>query len=148
MILSEVTGMRVHTRRAVLVCLVPLSVTLGCSTPRQTRAVVEKPVLAQPVEPLLSAQYETLPEMIHYEPPTYPRLAERARLEGTAWIKVRVETDGSIAEAQIHRSSGHDILDRAALDACPRCRFIPAMIGGKPVAVWAVYKVKFALVGR
>ncbi|MFB6264369.1 MAG: energy transducer TonB [Bradymonadaceae bacterium] len=48
---------------------------------------------------------------------TYPRTARRRSLEGTVMVEVTVGRDGAILDADIHRSSGHEILDRAALEA-------------------------------
>ena len=57
--------------------------------------------------------------------PAYPRLAERARLEGTVQVRLIVEPDGRVSDIRIAKSSGHDILDRAALDALGSWRFDP-----------------------
>lgn len=49
--------------------------------------------------------------------PRYPFLARRKGWEGTVYIAVRVGERGLVREARIEKSSGYDILDRAALDA-------------------------------
>jgi len=45
----------------------------------------------------------------------YPRAAKRAGLEGTVRIEVTIDTEGHILAVQLHESSGHDILDSAAM---------------------------------
>lgn len=47
----------------------------------------------------------------------YPRKARAMRLQGAAVVQFIVEKDGAIREIEIRTSSGHDILDRAALRA-------------------------------
>jgi protein TonB len=84
-------------------------------------------------------------EMIYYQQPPYPRLAEQAGLEGTVEIKALVGNDGSVLDAVIFKSSGTPALDEAARVAAPRCRFKPAVRNGQPVCMWVVYKVLFSL---
>ena len=47
----------------------------------------------------------------------YPPMAQRLKLTGTAWVRIELQRDGTILDAQIDASSGHDILDKAALQA-------------------------------
>jgi protein TonB len=88
---------------------------------------------------------EIIAEMIYYETPAYPRLAEQAGLEGLVWIKALVASDGSVRDAVVYKSSGTPALDEAALGAAPGCRFKPAIQNGRPVAMWVTYKVNFEL---
>lgn len=53
----------------------------------------------------------------------YPPEARRKGWEGTVILKLEVTADGSLAEAALHRSSGYDILDRAALRMIRSARF-------------------------
>ena len=61
-------------------------------------------------EPDLQAAYKDNPK------PPYPKAAFRAGAEGTVEIAVEVNPDGSVASAVVARSSGHDLLDKSALD--------------------------------
>jgi TonB family protein len=88
---------------------------------------------------------EIIAEMIHYETPGYPRLAEQAGLEGLVWIKALVTRDGSVRDAVVYKSSGTPSLDDAAVAAAPKCQFKPAIQNGRPVAMWVTYKVEFIL---
>ena len=47
----------------------------------------------------------------------YPRLAKEDRLEGRVVVQVLVQDDGRIAQIRIEESSGHSVLDEAALAA-------------------------------
>ena len=88
---------------------------------------------------------EQIAEMIYYEKPSYPRLAEQAGLEGLVWVKALVGSDGSVKDAVVFKSSGTPSLDEAAVAAAPKCKFKPAIQNGRPVAMWVTYKVDFIL---
>jgi protein TonB len=88
---------------------------------------------------------EIIAEMIYYETPGYPRLAEQAGLEGLVWIKALVGSDGTVKDAVVYKTSGTPSLDEAALAAAPKCKFKPAIQNGRPVAMWVTYKVNFEL---
>ncbi len=51
------------------------------------------------------------------EAPRYPNRAIRLRLEGTVLIRVTVDANGAVTNCHIEASSGHRILDSAALAA-------------------------------
>lgn len=55
--------------------------------------------------------------------PDYPRVARLRGWEGTADVEVLVARDGSVRDAQIHRSSGHAVLDDAAVSVALESRF-------------------------
>jgi TonB family protein len=58
--------------------------------------------------------------------PTYPRVAQRARLEGTVLVGITIAPDGRVTQVRVRRSSGHDALDRAAVDGLGQVREVPA----------------------
>jgi len=91
---------------------------------------------------------EIIAEMIYYETPPYPRLAEQAGLEGLVWVKALVGSDGAVRDAVVYKSSGTPSLDDAAIAAAPKCKFKPAIQNGRPVAMWVTYKVEFILQNR
>lgn len=55
--------------------------------------------------------------------PVYPRAARERGWEGRVVLRVEVDADGSVARADIEETSGHPVLDRAALGAVLRWRF-------------------------
>lgn len=59
----------------------------------------------------------------HY---VYPRMAQRMRLEGTATVAVTIDAEGRITKAEIVESSGHEVLDEAALEAVLTLGAVPA----------------------
>jgi protein TonB len=79
-------------------------------------------------------------------PPVYPPLARRRRLQGTVLVRVHVGVQGAVLDLQVERSSGHEILDRAALGAVRAWRFLPARRGATPVEAWVRVPLDFRLV--
>ena len=77
--------------------------------------------------------------------PQYPNQARLGGIEGMAVVKVLVEANGHVIWAEIHRSSGSNLLDNAALDAAKRARFSPAMQDGRSVRVWVSIPYNFRL---
>ncbi|MBH0113405.1 energy transducer TonB [Novosphingobium sp. YJ-S2-02] len=58
---------------------------------------------------------------------SYPKEAKKARQEGVVTVRFTVARDGSISNASIKRSSGHELLDGATLDLLRRVAPLPAM---------------------
>lgn len=57
------------------------------------------------------------------QPPDYPSLARRMRWQGLVVVRVEVGADGAVLAAEVVTSSGHRVLDRAALEGVRRWRF-------------------------
>lgn len=75
-------------------------------------------------EPDLQAAYKDNPK------PPYPKAAFRAGAEGTVEIAVVVNSDGSVASAVVALSSGHELLDKSALETVKGWRFKSARKDG------------------
>jgi protein TonB len=55
----------------------------------------------------------------------YPRSAQRRNIEGTAWLRFRMDRDGKVLSYSIERTSEHDALDEAALAMIERAQPLP-----------------------
>jgi periplasmic protein TonB len=66
--------------------------------------------------------------------PIFDGLARRQPWKGRVMLRVKVATDGASAAVQVKRSSGHEELDNAAVDAVKQCSFKPAKRGDTPVS--------------
>jgi protein TonB len=77
--------------------------------------------------------------------PKYPLVAREKGYEGTVYLRVLVRADGRVERLAVDRSSGYEILDRAAADSVKEWAFFPAKKGGKSVESWVLLPVKFAL---
>ena len=65
----------------------------------------------------------------------YPPASQDNGDEGTVTLLLAVQTDGSISDIRIARSSGHPRLDAAAQKAHRNIKLQPATCHGKPIAV-------------
>ncbi len=77
--------------------------------------------------------------------PEYPRMAREAGWDGTVILQVEVLPDGSVEGITLYKSSGHSVLDEAALKAVKTWRFVPAMDGNFPIRSAVRVPVKFDL---
>ncbi len=69
-------------------------------------------------------------------------------MQGIVWIKALVDKQGEVRKAMVDKSSGHQLLDDAALKAAYLNEYKPATQKDKPVAVWVKYQVNFELDGK
>lgn len=92
------------------------------------------------------AQVDVLPrKLASNAPPQYPVQALLGGQEGRVLIRVLVGADGRAERASIFATSGHALLDAAALDAVLRWRFEPARGNGRAVAHEVVVPVRFSI---
>ena len=67
----------------------------------------------------------------------YPPTAVRLNQQGTTRIKFTVNIDGSVSDVHVMNSSGHEMLDDAAIRCAVVWRYRPAFENGRPVpAQW------------
>lgn len=78
-------------------------------------------------------------------PPDYPPVARRMNEEGKVVLRVHITVDGRADEVRPHQGSGSERLDRAAMDAVWRWRFVPARQGRKNVPAWVLVPIQFKL---
>ena len=79
--------------------------------------------------------------------PRYPKRAKRRGYEGTVLLEVLVDRNGRVKELRILTSSGHSVLDRAALKSVKGWLFEPGMVGDEKVDMWVRVPVRFELRG-
>lgn len=78
--------------------------------------------------------------------PVYPRPAIARRMTGTVILRIQVDAAGRPMQVSIEESSGHAILDQAALKVVKsRWRFVPATQDGVAVEAWARVPIEFVL---
>src|SRR5437879_6326727 len=85
------------------------------------------------------------PVMVSKVEPEYSGLARKARIQGTAVLRIVVERDGLAHNIRIERPSRDAGLDRQAIKAVEQWRFIPGTKDGKPVRVERSIDVSFRL---
>ncbi len=94
------------------------------------------------VSPQVSQAY---PESDGNPPPKYPVLARRRGWQGTVHLSVLVLANGRVGDITIEKSSGYPLLDKTALKAVTRYRFVPGRQGGHVVAMRVQLPVHFRL---
>lgn len=80
--------------------------------------------------------------------PDYPLPCKRRREEGIVLLNVIVQPDGLPSAISLNRSSGHPLLDKAALEGVRRWTFEPGRAAGLPVSSLVVVPVRFSLSER
>lgn len=113
------------------------------ATPPPAQAVAATPaVAAAPVAdtaPDFKAAYLNNPR------PAYPMAARRMGWEGRVVLNVEVLAEGSCGDVNVFQSSGHDVLDNAALRTVKGWHFVPASRAGRPITQWFKVPVQFSL---
>ena len=95
--------------------------------------------------PAGEAELPARPDYAYNPKPDYPPLARQFGLTGQVLVRVFVESSGAPREVQLANSSGHDMLDQAALRSVKGWRFLPAKHSGQAYASWVEFKVRFDL---
>lgn len=106
-------------------------------TPAPAPPAPAKPAAVTP--PLAYADYLRNPA------PEYPEQALRRGWEGTVLLRVHVLASGRPGNIEIERSSGREMLDRAAVRTVQKWTFVPAKRGNEPQDGWVTVPIDFKL---
>lgn len=90
----------------------------------------------------------TTPLSLKNPAPRYPWLARIQGWEGTVLLQVGVSAEGQSIFPRVAASSGHWVLDEAALEAVRGWRFIPARRGKERIASQVEVPITFILTAR
>jgi len=90
-------------------------------------------------EPDYQARYLNNPR------PDYPMVARRMGWQGTVILNVEVLAEGGCGALSVYRSSGHEVLDNAAINTVKYWRFTPARHAGRAVTQWFKVPINFSL---
>lgn len=102
------------------------------------------PTLSKPVSTVQRvhiSQGVTKGLLIYRLEPTYPPLAQQARIQGVVVLKAIIGKDGNIQNLQV--VSGHPMLAPAAIEAVKHWRYKPFLLNGQPVEVETSVTVTF-----
>ena len=83
------------------------------------------------------------PRRLTYVPPVYPAVAQAARVEGIVILEAIIDETGAVRDVRVLRSI--PLLDRAAIDAVSRWRYLPTTLNGVAVPVIMTVTVSFKL---
>lgn len=94
---------------------------------------------------VLDTQPDFRADYLNNPRPSYPQAARRMGFQGRVVLNVEVLASGRAGQVQLHSSSGHEILDNAALQTVRTWRFSPARRLGQAVTEWFLVPVNFSL---
>lgn len=109
------------------------------SQPAPPAPAPKPPVEEKVTEPKAGASY------LHNPAPEYPEAAMDRGLEGKVLMKVHVQPNGKPDTINVTKSSGHSMLDDAAVRTVKQWSFVPAMRGKTPIAGWVTVPITFNL---
>jgi protein TonB len=92
-----------------------------------------------PITVLATPRYRSNPR------PEYPLASKRRHEEGEVRLTVTVSAEGRPLRVSLSRSSGHPLLDQAAIDAVRTWTFEPARASGVAVTSEVVVPVRYSL---
>jgi protein TonB len=110
-------------------------------TPPQT--VTAPPAVA--AAPVIDTAPDYKAAYLNNPRPSYPMSARRMGWEGRVVLNVEVLATGYCGDASVFQSSGHEVLDNAALRTVKGWRFVPASRAGHPVTQWFKVPIQFSL---
>jgi TonB family protein len=100
--------------------------------------------VARPTGPIQLPEEATPPvELGSNVPPEFPQSARSAGREGQVILKVVITEKGEVRDVSVLR--GEEPFASAAVDAVRTWRYRPALLEGRPIAVYRVLKVPFRL---
>lgn len=108
-------------------------------------AAASAPAPAALVAAAPAAVIYTEPAFLVRQDPAYPDRARRAGITGVAVVRVWLTSTGAIERVELATSSGHRLLDEAALAAAGASTFSPAARDQQAVAASAEATYRFEL---
>lgn len=106
------------------------------SGPQDQNAVAKNAAITEPV---FDAAYLRNPA------PEYPEYARRRGLQGKVLLEVQVTREGDAKEVNIAKTSGFNVLDKAALKVVRHWKFVPARRGSEFVEAGVLVPVEFRI---
>lgn len=121
----------------------PEPTPVATNTASSAQSTDSAPTKAVVTESYSEAKYNA--GYLHNPKPEYPALARSRGWTGKVKVRVHVTANGEASSVSLEQSSGHDILDEAALEAIKEWRFEPAKRGDTPVASVVIVPMPFNL---
>ena len=112
--------------------------------PLPEATAVEEPMPAAAVAPR-QAKVDAPPRPRRAIRPDYPAEARRRGIEGETVLELKVAASGKVEGVEVVESSGHPVLDAAAVRAVKAAEFVPAKAGGEAVESPARIRLVFRL---
>lgn len=103
------------------------------------------PVAQPPAPPAPKLIPPTALRYIKEPPQDYPLLSRRAKEQGVVVLRLTIDASGHLKDATVHKSSGFERLDQAALQNIRKALFSPYLENGKAIDVQALAALDFTL---
>ncbi|HUW24964.1 MAG TPA: energy transducer TonB [Gallionella sp.] len=117
--------------------------TAETSVPAEASSAPSEPVNSSPGLPDREPDYQAA--YLRNPVPAYPMVARRMGWQGRVVLNVEVLASGMPGRIELYQSSGHDVLDKAAMRAVSGWRFIAARQRGQEVTKWFLVPIPFIL---
>lgn len=92
--------------------------------PPQPAVALQAPLPHEPSSDLLSDYGQAISQALaRYK--EYPRIAQMQGWQGAVTMRLRVAPSGRLLEAEVHSSSGYEVLDRQALAMASKAKQLP-----------------------
>lgn len=127
--------------------------TISEPAPAPSAIVPPPPAPPQPVEPIAAPPAPPAPvippqfnaDYLNNPAPQYPALSRRLGEEGRVILRVFVDERGLPARVELRSSSGHERLDKVALETVKQWKFVSARRGDQAVSAWVLVPISFSL---
>ena len=103
------------------------------------------PVPSAPPPPAKVELPTSKADYLHNPPPDYPRMSKRLGEQGKVVVKVLIGEDGRAQKVERLTTSGFERLDKSAMEAAMRWRYVPGKRGGVAEAMWYQVPIQFTL---
>lgn len=123
----------------------PSTVAKRIARQNPAHRAISSAVAAEPVPQSIGVDEEIDPDLSGNRKPEYPPQAYLAGIEGRVLLRLHIAATGHVEQVEIVQSSGHAILDRAAVEAVSSWRGRPARRGDRPVPSTQLLPVRFQL---
>lgn len=120
-------------------------VTVEPPRPRTPRPMSPPAGAAIPTEEFVGLKKSESADMSKNRPPAYPLEAVRRQLEGVVLLGLTIGVSGDVTRVDVIESSGHQVLDQAAMEAVASWKGKPAKRWGRPVESVERLPVRFRL---
>lgn len=117
---------------------------VATATPVPTVAENSPPLTAA-VPVVVNTQPDYRADYLNNPRPSYPMVARRMGYRGKVVLNVEVLAEGRAGKVLLYASSGHEMLDNAALQTVKGWRFTPARRLGQAVTEWFLVPINFSL---
>ena len=98
-----------------------------------------------PVQSVVAPRFDI--DYLDNPAPNYPPISRRNREAGRVLLHVFVEASGLPGKIEVRTSSGFERLDKSAIAAVSRWKFLPARQGKDAVTAWVLVPIDFSLQG-